>query len=44
MVAVDQLLVTDGKPGAITRRLQAAYEASVRGTTDAHVEWRRPVT
>lgn len=44
MVAVGRLPVTDGKPGAITRRLQAAYESVVCGTTDSHVEWRTPVT
>jgi branched-chain amino acid aminotransferase len=43
VVAVDRLPVGDGKPGAITMRLQAAYESVVRGTTDAHAEWRTPV-
>jgi branched-chain amino acid aminotransferase len=40
---VDRLKVGDGVPGAMTRRLQAAYEAVVRGTTTAHPEWRTPV-
>jgi branched-chain amino acid aminotransferase len=43
MTSVDRLPVGDGKPGAITRRLQAAYEGVVRGTSDAHPEWRTPV-
>jgi branched-chain amino acid aminotransferase len=43
VVAVDRLPVGDGRPGAITMRLQAAYESVVRGTTDAHAEWRTPV-
>lgn len=43
VTSVDRLQVGAGAPGAITRRLQAAYEAVVRGTTDAHSEWRTPV-
>ena len=38
-----RLPVGDGKPGPITMRLQAAYESVVRGTTDAHAEWRTAV-
>ncbi len=44
MVAVDRLAVADGKPGAITKRLQSAYESVIRGMTYAHAEWRTPVT
>lgn len=43
VTSVDRLAVGDGAPGPLTRRLQAAYEAVVRGTTDAHPEWRTPV-
>ncbi|WP_137181419.1 branched-chain amino acid transaminase [Roseomonas sp. AR75] len=43
VTSVDRLPVGDGKPGATTRRLQTAYEAVVRGTTDAHSEWRTAV-
>ncbi|MGG5820155.1 branched-chain-amino-acid transaminase [Falsiroseomonas sp. HW251] len=43
VTSVDRLPVGDGAPGAVTKRLQAAYEAVVRGTTDAHPEWRTPV-
>ena len=43
VTSVDRLPVGDGKPGAITLQLQAAYEAVVRGTTDAHAGWRTPV-
>ena len=43
VTSVDRLPVADGKPGAMTRQLQAAYESVVRGTTDRHPEWRVPV-
>ncbi len=43
VTSVDRLPVADAKPGPITQRLQAAYEAVVRGTTDAHPEWRAAV-
>lgn len=43
VTSVDRLPVGTGKPGAITMRLQEAYESVVRGTTDAHAEWRTPV-
>ena len=44
IVSVDRLPVADGKPGPITMKLQAAYESVVRGTTDAHAEWRTLVS
>ena len=43
VATIDRLPVGDGKPGPITMRLQEAYESVVRGTTDAHAEWRTPV-
>ena len=43
ITTVDRLPVANGKPGPITLQLQAAYEAVVRGTTDAHAAWRTPV-
>jgi branched-chain amino acid aminotransferase len=43
VTGVDRLRVGDGAPGPVTRRLQAAYEAVVRGTTEAHPEWRTRV-
>ena len=43
VTSVDRLPVGDGRPGPVTRQLQAAYEAVVRGTTDAHPEWRTRV-
>ncbi|WP_270936674.1 branched-chain-amino-acid transaminase [Falsiroseomonas oryzae] len=43
VTSVDRLPVGDGTPGDVTKRLQAAYERVVRGTTDAHPEWRTPV-
>ncbi|NKC29410.1 aminotransferase class IV [Falsiroseomonas selenitidurans] len=43
ITSVDRLPVGDGRPGPVTRQLQAAYEAVVRGTTTAHPEWRTPV-
>lgn len=44
VTSVDRLPVGAGRPGPTTMRLQAAYEAVVRGTTDAHAAWRTPVT
>jgi branched-chain amino acid aminotransferase len=43
VTSVDRLPVGDGAPGPVTRRLQAAYEAVVRGTTDRHAAWRTAV-
>lgn len=43
VTSIARLAAGDGRPGAITRRLQAAYESVVRGTTDAHAAWRTPV-
>lgn len=43
VTSVDRLKLGDGTPGAMTQRLQKAYEAVVRGTSDAHPEWRTPV-
>jgi len=43
VTSVDRLPVGTGVPGAVTKRLQAAYEAVVRGTTDAQPEWRTAV-
>jgi branched-chain amino acid aminotransferase len=43
VTSVDRLPVGDGAPGATTKRLQAAYEGVVRGTTDSHPEWRTGV-
>lgn len=40
---VDRLMVGGGQPGPITMRLQARYEALVRGTTEDHPEWRTQV-
>jgi branched-chain amino acid aminotransferase len=40
---VDRLPVGDGTPGPVTLRLQRAYEAVVRGLTEAHPEWRTAV-
>jgi branched-chain amino acid aminotransferase len=43
VIKVDRLPVGDGAPGPVTQRLQAAYEAVCRGTTDAHAAWRTVV-
>ena len=43
VTSVDRLPVGNGEPGPVTQRLQAAYEAVVRGTTEAHADWRTPV-
>jgi branched-chain amino acid aminotransferase len=44
VTSVDRLPVGDGRPGPVTARLQAAYEAVVRGTTGDHAAWRTPVS
>ena len=44
VTSVDRLPVGDGVPGPVTQRLQAAYEAVVRGTTDAHPKWRSAIS
>ncbi len=36
---IDGRVVGSGKPGPITKKLQAAYYAAVRGPGDAHPEW-----
>jgi branched-chain amino acid aminotransferase len=43
LTAVDSLPVGEGAVGPVTRRLWDIYEAIVRGTTNAHPEWRIPV-
>jgi branched-chain amino acid aminotransferase len=43
VIAVDRLPVGSGRPGPITRQLQARYEAVVRGLTPEHTAWRTPV-
>lgn len=43
VTSVDRLPVGTGRPGPVTMQLQAAYEAVVRGTTNAHAAWRTPV-
>ncbi len=43
VATIDRLPVGNGQPGPITMKLQEAYESVVRGTTDAHAEWRTPV-
>lgn len=36
---IDDRQIGDGKPGKITKLIQEAYFAQVRGATDAHPEW-----
>ena len=43
IVAVDRILVGDGQPGPITRRIQDHYFRLVRGDIADHPEWRTPV-
>ncbi len=43
VTSVDRLMVGGGQPGPVTMKLQARYEALVRGTTADHPEWRTPV-
>jgi branched-chain amino acid aminotransferase len=37
---VDGRRIGEGRPGPVTRRIQAAYFAAVRGQDDAHSAWR----
>ncbi len=39
VLSLDRLPVGDGKPGPLTRRLQARYFSLVRGETNDHAEW-----
>ena len=43
MLSVDRLPLGDGRPGPITRRLQALYDDEVRGRSDGHADWRTAV-
>ena len=43
IIRIDEWPVGDGRAGALTRALQAAYDGVVRGATAAHGEWRTPV-
>jgi branched-chain amino acid aminotransferase len=37
--SVDDRVVGDGRPGAITRQLQDIYQAAVRGQVDRYKDW-----
>lgn len=43
VLSIDRLKVGDGTPGPLTRRLQQAYFAAVRGEGNRHREWLTPV-
>ena len=43
VVELDHYPIGDGKIGPITRKLQAAYEAALRGTNGTYPDWRTPV-
>jgi branched-chain amino acid aminotransferase len=36
---IDKISIGTGEPGPITRKLQAAFTAVVKGATEAHPEW-----
>jgi hypothetical protein len=36
---IDKISIGTGEPGPITRKLQAAFTAVVKGATEAHSEW-----
>lgn len=42
VVELDHYAIGDGKIGPITRKLQAAYEAALRGTDGSYSDWRTP--
>jgi branched-chain amino acid aminotransferase len=43
VASVDRVTVGAGRPGAVTRELQARYFAIARGQVEDHPEWRSPV-
>jgi branched-chain amino acid aminotransferase len=43
VLSVDQKPVGDGKPGPLTRQLQAAYDDAVRGRAERYRHWATPV-
>jgi branched-chain amino acid aminotransferase len=43
IVSIDRFPLGDGRVGAMTRRLSAAYLNLVRGVDKGHSEWRTPV-
>lgn len=43
VIEVDRRRIGDGRPGPLTRALQAAYFACVRGEAAGHREWLTPV-
>ena len=44
VVEVDARRIANGQPGPITRRLQQAYFAAVRGEDERHDDWLTPAT
>lgn len=44
VVEVDARRIGNGQPGPITRRLQQAYFAAVRGEDERHDDWLTPAT
>ena len=44
IVSVDRLNLGDGKPGAITARVQNAYHDIVRGIDESYAEWRTGIS
>ena len=43
ILSVDGKAVGSGEPGALTRQLQSAYDAIVRGRNDRYRHWLTPV-
>jgi branched-chain amino acid aminotransferase len=43
ILTLDRIPIGTGQPGPLTRRLQAAYFALVRGEADNHPDWLTPV-
>jgi branched-chain amino acid aminotransferase len=43
IVSVDRLNLGDGKPGAVTQRVQTVYHDIVRGIDESYAEWRTTI-
>ncbi|MSO54306.1 MAG: branched-chain-amino-acid transaminase [Rhodospirillales bacterium] len=43
ITSIDKIAVGNGKPGALTQKLQKVYFDVVLGKTNVHSEWRTPV-
>jgi branched-chain amino acid aminotransferase len=43
ILSVDRFPIGNGQPGPITQEILQRYLRVVRGSTDAHADWRTPI-